>query len=117
MKLLVTGDRCFDDWQLLKRKLDAHTLALEDVEVVLLGRKKCGVEELAQKWACKWCYRYWDYHCERKFDEKAHDQDPVREAFEFARAAVVFSSGDELETDKLIDLAKRHKLQLRIVRY
>jgi hypothetical protein len=126
-RVIIAGTRTFDNYKLLKEKVEQFTFWFEDIEVVSGAQKKrverngewiyVGADYLGEQWAQKnwWIiHRFWP-------DWETHGKaaGPIRnrEMVKFANCAVIFWDGYSPGTANLIDNCRIFDLPHRVVRY
>lgn len=118
-KVIVAGSRNFNDYQLLKTKLDyylSRKVAAGESIVIISGTAN-GADTLGELYATEKRYaikRYpanWNKYGKRagyiRNEEMAKDAD----------AAIIFWDGISKGSAHMIDIAKSKKLSLKVVRY
>jgi hypothetical protein len=115
MHIIVAGSRSFNDYQLLKARLDFFTQNQSEI-VVISGCAK-GADELGERWAAEKGHRVerfpanWSVHGKRAgFVRNVVMAD-------HADAVVVFWDGESRGTKHMLELARKRGLPLRVVRY
>lgn len=112
-KVIVAGSRTFNDYGLLKEKLDYYLSNYNNVEIVS-GTAK-GADQYGERYAkergfsIKKFPAQWD-----KYGKKAGYLRNKQMA-EYADALVAFWDGKSKGTKIMIDLAKQYGLQIRVV--
>lgn len=112
-KVIVAGSRTFNDYGLLKEKLDYYLSNYKNVEIVS-GTAK-GADQYGERYAkekgfsIKKFPAQWD-----KYGKKAGYLRNKQMA-EYADALVAFWDGKSKGTKIMIDLAKQYGLQIRVV--
>lgn len=115
LKVIVAGSRGFDNYELLQEKLDFYLRNHDDVEIVS-GTAR-GADRLGERYAIarglplKKFSANWN-----KYGKKAgylRNEQMVN----YADACVVFWDGKSKGSKHTIDLAKKHGLKVRIVRF
>lgn len=114
-KVIVAGGRDFNDYHLLKRKLSILLNNRLDVEIVSGAAR--GADSLGERYAEEnglYIHRKpadWE-----KYGKSAGYRRNAEMA-EYADALVAFWDGKSRGTKHMIDLAEKHELAIRIVRY
>lgn len=114
-KVIVAGTRTFNNYPLLKEKLDFFLKDKHPVMIISGGAK--GADELGIKYAL-------ENHCSifelaAEWNVYGKSAGPIRNErmAKEAQACVVFWDGISKGTASMIALAKQYGLKLRIVRY
>jgi hypothetical protein len=128
--VLVSGARDFDDWKLFEKKLDKYTFFFDSVIVVHGGQKLnigwkqwAGADYLASKWAMKNWYTQKIFHADWNRFGKGAGPVRNREMVEFVasvKGVCIFflkTNGPSPGTRDTIEVARKHKLKMRIVEY
>ena len=114
-KVIVAGTRTFDNYELLKSKLDFFLKNKTDIEIVSGAAR--GADQLGERYAAerglslKRFPADWD-----RYGKSAGYRRNVQMA-EYADAAIVFWDGVSSGSKHMIDFAKRKGLQVRVVLY
>jgi len=115
IKIIIAGTRTFNDYNLLKDKLDRAKAHFGAFEIVSGGAK--GADSLGERYAhennlpIKQFLPDWD-----KFKKSAgyrRNEDMAK----YADACIVFWDGISKGTEHMINLAKQYNIQLSIVKY
>jgi len=113
MRTIIAGSRDFNDYALLKRIVEGVDW---DITLVVSGTAR-GADKLGEQWAEETktdLVRFpadWDKHGKRAGHIRNEDM------AKNADACIVFWDGKSRGTANMISLAKRYKLQLKIVKY
>jgi len=116
MKLIIAGGREFNDYELLKEKLDNLLINnTDDVEIV--SGKARGADSLGEKYAKEKGYPVKEFPA--KWNEYGKRAGYLRneEMALYATHCVCFWDGESKGTKHMIDLAKKSNLNLRVVSY
>jgi len=115
MRVIIAGGRFFDDYDLLKKKVDS--ILKECTNIVIVSGMAKGADTLALNYAKEKGYNTiempanWD-----KYGKSAgyrRNEDMAR----ISDACIVFWDGKSKGTGHMINIAKNYNLQLRIIRY
>lgn len=114
MRIIVAGGRDFNDYELLKEKLDNESLSSEDI--IVSGDAR-GADKLGERYAkenCMWCTKY-----PAKWDKYGKSAGYIRNAemATNADALIAFWDGKSKGTKNMIDLANKHGLKVTVVMY
>lgn len=118
VKIIIAGGREFKDYKLLKERCDYYlSKAVKrgyDIEIVsgtARGADKLG-ERYAKERGYKIAYFPADWSQGKSAGYKRNEQMAI-----YADALIAFWDGDSRGTNHMINLAKEHKLHVRIVNY
>ena len=115
-KVIIAGTRNFNDYNLLKKKLDKILSNITD-DIVIVSGKARGADTLGEKYAKEKGYQIAEFPADwEKFGRSAGYKRNVQMA-EYADACVCFWDGRSPGTKHMIDIANQHKLQIRVVKY
>ena len=115
LKVIIAGGRDFNDYDSLKSFCDHLLQNKDDVEVVCgLAR---GADQLGKDYAEKMGYPVARFPAQ--WDEFGKSAGYIRneQMAKYADAVIIFWDGNSKGTKHMIDLAKKHELNLRIFRY
>jgi hypothetical protein len=114
MRLIVAGGRNFNDYELLRSKLDFFLKQTNDTEIVS-GKAK-GADSLGERYANEHSLPVKDFPANWSLGKSA-GYIRNEEMAKYATHCVCFWDGISKGTKHMIDLAKKYKLKLRVVRY
>lgn len=115
-KVIVAGTRTFDDYNLLRDKLDKLLVLLNgNIEIVSGGAK--GADTLGEKYAKMKGYRLTRKEADWETNGKSAGYIRNEEMAKYADKCVVFWDGESKGTKHMIDLAKKNGLEVRVIRY
>ena len=112
MKVIIAGSREFDDYNTLCKVCDYMLQNQTEIEIV--SGTAYGADQLGEKYAREHGYKLtyfpanWD-----KYGKSAGYRRNVEMA-QYADAAIIFWDGRSKGTGHMIDIAKTHKLKLKI---
>jgi len=115
MKVIVAGGRFFNDYELLKKKLDHILKNFSNIEIISGAAK--GADNLGELYAKEKGYNIirmpadWDKYGKGAGYRRNEDMASI------ADCCVCFWDGKSKGTNHMINLAKQYDLQLRIIRY
>lgn len=115
-KVIVAGGRKFDDYNLLKEKLDYY-LSQRKEEIIIISGTANGADSLGERYAKEKGYKVlrmpanWDLYGKSAGYRRNNQMATI------ADACVVFWDGKSPGTKHMIDIAKNKNLLLRIVKY
>ena len=114
-KVIVAGGREFNDYQLLKNKLDQFLQNKTEIEIVC-GKAR-GADTLGETYAKEMGYYVKEFPAQwSKFGKRA-GYIRNEEMAKYADACVAFWDGQSTGTKHMIDLANKHKLEIKIIKY
>lgn len=115
MRIIVAGSRSFDDYELLKRTLDALTSRLTEVVVISGGAR--GADKLGERWAFERGHTYQVYHPD--WDRLGKSAGPARnsEMVANADAAVFFHDGVSKGTADCMSKARLAGLKVKVIHF
>ena len=117
LKIIVAGSREFNDYPLLKQKLDFYCQRYSPSQIEIVSGEARGADRLGEKYAqhsqlsLKQFPADWDKH------GKSAGYRRNEEMAEYATHAVVFWDGKSKGSEHMINLAKEQELNLRVVRF
>lgn len=114
-KVIVAGGRDFDDYELLKNKLDI--LLQNKTEVTIVSGAARGADKLGERYAKERGYAISSYPA--KWNKYGNSAGYVRnrEMAKFGDALVAFWDGKSKGTRHMINLAKEEALMIRVIHY
>ena len=116
MKIIIAGSRGFDNYELLKEKLDFYLKNINEPVEIVSGTAK-GADTLGEKYAIEKGYAIkrfpanWD-----KFGKKAGYM-RNSEMAEYGTHCVCFWDGKSSGTKSMIELAEKKEIKVRVVLY
>lgn len=114
-KVIVAGGREFNDYELLKSKLDFYLSKRSDVEIV--SGTCSGADTLGERYADEKGLPVKRFPADwNKYGKSAGYKRNVQMA-EYADACIVFWNGTSRGSKLMIDIAKDKAMALRVVRY
>lgn len=114
-KVIVAGGRDFNDYQLLKRKLSILLDNRRDVEIVSGAAR--GADSLGERYAEENGLSIHRKPADWDTYGKSAGYRRNAEMAEYADALVAFWDGKSRGTKHMIDLAEKHDLAIRIIKY
>ena len=117
LKIIVAGSRDFDNYDLLKQKLDFYCQRYSPNQIEIVSGAARGADRLGEKYAqdsqlfLKQFPADWDKHGQSAGYRRN------QEMAEYATHAVVFWDGKSKGSEHMINLAKEQGLNLRVVRF
>lgn len=115
-KVIIAGTRDFNNYHLLKMKLDKILSNIID-DIIIVSGKARGADTLGEKYAKEKGYQIAEFPADwEKFGRSAGYKRNVQMA-EYADACVCFWDGRSPGTKHMINIANQYKLQIRVVKY
>lgn len=114
-KVIVAGTRSFDDYELLRAKMDRLTSRQRDVEIVS-GTAR-GADQLGERYAAERGLPIKRFPADWNTYGKSAGYRRNAEMAEYADAAVVFWDGKSKGSKHMIDLARAKGLEVRVIIY
>ena len=115
-KVIVAGGRDFNNYELLKNKLDILLSNISD-EIIIVSGKARGADSLGERYALEKGYRIAEFPAQwDKFGKRAgyiRNEEMAR----YSDACVCFWDGQSKGTKHMIDLSKKYNLKLRVIEY
>lgn len=115
MRVIVAGGRDFDNYELLKRKMDVLLSKTEDVEIIS-GTAR-GADTLGEEYAKEKGYKIAYFPAKWDIYGKRAGYIRNEEMANYADACVCFWDGVSRGTKHMINLAKKHNIKLRVINY
>lgn len=114
-KVIIAGSRNFDNYELLKTKMDHLLSQKQDIEIVSGAAR--GADQLGERYAAERGYALKQFPADWDTYGKSAGYKRNAEMAEYADAAVVFWDGESRGSKHMIDLALAKKLAVRVVKY
>lgn len=114
-RIIVAGSRDFNDYDLLKNKLD-HYLSLLDNVVIVSGGAK-GADNLGEEYAVEKGLKLVMFPADWNAHGKSAGYIRNKQMAEYATHLIAFWDGKSKGTKHMIDLAKEYNLKIKIVNY
>jgi hypothetical protein len=126
-KIIIAGKRNFDDYNLLKNKVDVYLSKLNKNEIEIITGGATGADALGKRYAKEYGLRWQEFPAEwdKYPPEQRKKAGPIRnkKMAHYARATqdsvgylIAFWDGKSSGTKSMIELAKKSELKIRIVR-
>jgi len=115
MRVIIAGGRYFDDYDLLKKKVDSILKNATNIEII--SGMASGADTLGLNYGKENGYKViempanWDQYGNSAGYRRNEDMASI------ADACIVFWDGKSKGSGHMIDLARQYNLQLRIIRY
>jgi len=113
MRVIVAGSRGFNDYHKLKKKLDSILKNQKDITII--SGTANGADKLGERYAGENHHKLEEYPAMWDIFGKSAGYRRNEEMAKVANACIVFWDGKSKGTKHMIDLAKKHKLKLRII--
>ena len=116
-KVIVAGCRDFADYKLLKEKCDFYLQNKKPENIVIVSGHASGADALGERYAQERGYELETFPADWKASGRAAG--PIRNAkmASVAHTLIAFWNGKSRGTKNMIDTAKKHNLQVAVVRY
>lgn len=116
-RVIIVGCRDFTDYELLKEKCDFYLQNQQPEDIVIVSGHASGADALGEKYAQERGFQLETYPADWKVHGRAAG--PIRNAkmASVAHALISFWDGKSRGTKNMIDTAKKHNLQVAVVRY
>lgn len=115
-KVIIAGTRTFKDFATMKRIMD-HILMNQAGEIEIVSGTAHGADKLGEMYARTRNYPIKQFPADWFTYGKTAGYLRNKQMAEYADACVVFWDGKSPGTKLMIDLAKEHKLKLRVINY
>ena len=115
--VIVAGCRDFADYELLKEKCDFYLQNKKPENIVIVSGHASGADTLGERYAQERGYELKTFPADWKANGRAAG--PIRNAkmASVAHTLIAFWNGKSRGTKNMIDTAKKHNLQVAVVRY
>ena len=116
-RVIIAGCRDFADYELLKEKCDFYLQNKKKEDIVIVTGQAFGADALGERYAQERGFQLETYPADWKVHGRAAG--PIRNAkmASVAHALISFWDGKSRGTKNMIDTAKKHNLQVAVVRY
>lgn len=116
-KVIIAGCRDFADYELLKEKCDFYLQNKKPENIVIVSGHASGADALGERYAQERGYELEAFPADWKANGRAAG--PIRNAkmASVAHTLIAFWNGKSRGTKNMIDTAKKHNLQVAVVRY
>lgn len=115
MKVIIAGGREFSDYELLKSSCDNILSSVTDIEIV--SGKSLGADKLGEYYAKEKGYKVKEFPADWIKYKKGAGPIRNKQMAEYADGLIAFWDGRSKGTKNMIDLAKKHGLKVRIIKY
>ncbi len=116
-RVIVAGSRTFDNYDLLRRKLDYELVNQAGKDITIVSGAARGADKLGEKYAIERGYSIDSHPADWEKYGKSAGYIRNKEMAQSADALLAFWDGKSRGTMHMIDLAKQHGLKVIIVRY
>lgn len=116
MRVIIAGGRDFNDYDLMKRKLDA-LLANQTGVVIVSGACPTGADKLGERYALERKLPVVQHPADWKQHGKSAGPRRNEQMAQNADALVAFWDGKSRGTKNMIDNAEKYGLKVRVVMY
>ena len=119
IKVIIAGTRDFDNYELLKQKMDKILAARvkNNEEIIIVSGTARGADKLGERYARERGYTIKRFPADWDKNGKRAGYIRNEEMAKYADACVCFWDEASRGTKHMIDLATRYKLALRVVKY
>ena len=126
MRIIIAGGRNFRDYELMKFKMDKILSNVnEPIEIVSGGQcskdvdtgELYGADYLGEQYANEKGYSLMRFPAKWKLHGKAAGMIRNGQMAKYATHLVAFWDGESKGTENMISLARKHNLNIRVVRY
>ena len=117
MRLIIAGGRDFNDYGLLKEKLDNLLRNKKDEPIEIVSGKARGVDTLGERYAKEMGYSIKEFPADWETHGKSAGPIRNKEMGEYATHCVCFWDGKSKGTKNMIEISKKLGLELRIINY
>lgn len=116
-RVIIAGCRDFTDYELLKEKCDYYLQNQQPEDIVIVSGHASGADALGERYAQEQGFQLETYPADWKVHGRAAG--PIRNAkmASVVHALISFWDGKSRGTKNMIDTAKKHNLQVAVVRY
>jgi hypothetical protein len=115
MKVIIAGGRTFNDYELLRSKVDYFLSNQTEIEIV--SGTANGADKLGERYAAERCYLVKRFIPDWNFYGKKAGYIRNEDMAKYADALICFWDGKSRGSKHMIDIAKRYELKIRVVKY
>lgn len=116
-RVIIAGCRDFADYELLKEKCDFYLQNKEKEDIVIVSGHASGADALGERYAQERGFQLETYPADRKAHGRAAGPIRNENMARVAHALIAFWDGKSRGTKNMIDTARKHNLQVAVVRY
>jgi predicted Rossmann fold nucleotide-binding protein DprA/Smf involved in DNA uptake len=117
IKVIVAGTRTFNDYELLKAKLDFYFKNRKNEEIEIVSGMAKGADTLGEKYAREKGIKIKQFPAQWATLGKRAGYERNKEMASYATHCICFYDGKSKGTGHMINLAKSFNLHIRIVKY
>ena len=114
-KVIIAGGRDFNNFSLLKGKCDK--ILVNQKNIVIVSGTANGADKLGERYAAEKGYRIKRFPADWNKYGKSAGYIRNKQMAEYAYALIAFWDKKSKGTKHMIDLAKKYKLLIRVVKY
>ncbi len=116
IKLIVAGSRNFNNFELLKSKLNFYLQRYSKDEIEIVSGSARGADRLGERYALARQFKLKKFPAQWDVYGKSAGYRRNEVMAKYSTHCVVFIVNNSKGSSHMIDLAKKHKLNLRVVR-
>ncbi len=117
MKIIIAGSRLFNNYEILLEFCDFYLKNKSNDEIEIVSGTANGADKLGERYAQERGYKLKRFPANWEKYKKSAGYIRNNEMAEYADALIVFWNGKSKGTKHMIDLAKKSKLEIRIVKF
>jgi hypothetical protein len=117
MKVVVAGSRSFKDYNLLCQMCDEMLNVHTETEIEIVSGTAKGADTLGERYAAERGFLLTRFPAQWEMYGRSAGYKRNAEMAVYADSLIAFWDGESKGTKHMIDLAKQHKLQLKVVFY
>lgn len=117
MRLIIAGGRDFNDYELLKEKVGYILSNKSKNNIQVVSGTANGADKLGEQYAVENQYEIKQFPAQWDVHGKKAGYLRNEEMANYATHCICFWDGQSKGTKHMIDIAKREKLNLRVIRY
>ena len=117
MRLIIAGGREFNDYELLKEKVDYLLRHKKGETIEIVSGKARGADSLGERYAKDNGYTVKEFPADWNTHKKSAGYIRNQEMANYATHCICFWDGESKGTKHMIDIAKKENLSLRVIRY
>lgn len=115
LRIIIAGSRSFNDYELLKNKLDYYLQNNNIEDVLIIEGEAKGADKLGKRYAIEKGIEYKGYPADWNKYGKGAGFKRNREMAQNANFCIIFWDGESKGTKNMIDLCQEYNLDTRIV--
>lgn len=116
MRLIIAGGRDFNDYPLMVSRLD-YFLSKVNESIEIVSGKAQGADTLGERYAKEKGYSVKEFYAQWGLYGKGAGYLRNKDMAEYATHCVCFYDGKSKGTGHMINLAKKHNLLIRVIKY